>query len=159
MREEEGRCGAGGRRGEGRCKGCKPLPFWRACGRAREERDEADAKGGGLFSPLPCRRRAARGRGIADEADRRQGGAFLPSVPAEGGAFFLQSKKKRLVAKQKRSGAKPCFCRADGIRSYSLLGKKRDVRGGASARRRNTVCNRKKNAVVTPEQTDVKLFC
>ena len=60
MREEEGRCGAGGRRGEGRCKGCKPLPFWRACGRAREERDEADAKGGGLFSPLPCRRRAAR---------------------------------------------------------------------------------------------------
>ena len=53
-----------------------------------------------------------------------------------------------------------CFFSAQGHLKLFIAWQKRwEIRGGVPAGRRNTVCNRKKNAVVTSEQTEVKLFC
>ena len=53
-----------------------------------------------------------------------------------------------------------CFFSAQGHLKLFIAWQKRwEIRGGVPAGRRNTGCNRKKNAVVTSEQTEVKLFC
>ena len=93
----------------------------------------------------PSHRR--KGRGDASDGRNRKKGA----------ATTLKSAERR---HEGATADTSCFFSAQGHLKLFIAWQKRwEIRGGVPAGRRNTVCNRKKNAVVTSEQTEVKLFC